>query len=153
MPSPDLHARLANWAAAQRWHARYAQAHSLEGSYRSPQPWDAPAPLPPDSPVDHSDAREIELAVCSLDLFDHLVLKAHWIMRWPPPRVLRAARQAGGLRRFADGSADHALALALECAETALIGALGVPAVTRRLRVARRIREALGGPSLAFADV
>lgn len=140
--------RLENWAATWRYRLRLDDtAGSFEGCYRSPQAphWDwnvasAPSVL---VAMNHVDAQEVELAVCALDIYHHIILKAHYVRRWSQPKCLQVARKAAGderTRRRGDFGASLLMAKALTGAQ------LQLPAVVRRTRAVERVRLELGFP-------
>lgn len=132
--------RLDNWGRAMRWYARIGRAcASLEGRYRSPQPWTAP-PVNAPGAIDQVDARDIESAVIVLPLWDHTILRAWYVHQSSPDTCMARARRAAG-----NGAPDRqAFATHIRVARGALERALTLPAVVRRDRARARVRAILG---------
>lgn len=146
-PALTLDERLENWSAVWRRKLRLGEAESIEGSYRSPQSahWEYAVPHAPMvlEARNAVDAREVELAVCALDIYHHVILKGHYVRRWSDPKCLQVARKEAGderTRRRGDFGASLLMAKALTGAQ------LDVPAVIRRTRAVERVRLALGFP-------
>lgn len=136
--------RLDNWGRAMRWYAANASGTcaSLEGHYRSPQPWHAIPPSAVPNGIDGPDAQAVESAVAVLSLFDHMLLRAWYVRRTHGDHCISLARRAAGTaapkgRGFQQHMAD---------AKSALQAALALPAVIRKDRARARVRAILGDP-------
>ena len=143
----DLEERLEAWAVFWRWrNSGQQQAESFEGQYRSPQRWDR-LPIPPQQlDVDVDDVHAIESAVCALDLFHHVLLKAWYILRISEDSCMAKARKAAGKgtrRRFRVSMAE---------AKALLYAELERPAVVRKQRASEMVRQILGLDPLTYPE-
>lgn len=148
----DLEERLEGWATFWRWKLGLEQAASIEGQYRSPQPWDQPIP-PAWLDVDEDDVQAIESAVCAMDLFHHTLLKLWYIRRRDEDTCLTTARRAAGepkeARRRGKGEGGRIRAAdsfrsSLAMAKALLLAELARPAVVRKRRASEYVRNLLG---------
>lgn len=85
-----------NWA---RWHwnglrRRPRRIKSLEGRWRSPQPWDTP-PITPLGRVDVLAAQAVEDAWQTLSFVPKMVLKQWFVLRVSLRRICRSLRVKG----------------------------------------------------------
>jgi hypothetical protein len=105
----NLEQRIDNWARMWRYQLERHSTLSLEGAYRSPQPWE-PAPVNAIVPVDVPDAWVVESAVNALpDIFYSALMRA-WHVKsaagrakhWGRGRCFREARKIayGPFSRF-----------------------------------------------------
>lgn len=85
-----------NWArwhwSAMRWHRR--RIRSIEGRYRSPQPWDAP-PITPLPRVNVLAAEAVEDAWKDLPFKPKIILKQWFVLRLPLRRICRSLKAKG----------------------------------------------------------
>lgn len=134
----DIEERLEAWGAYWRWRQTQGQAESFEGQYRSPQRWDRLPVAPAWLDIDVDDVRAIESAVCALDLFNHLLLKAWYVRRWDEDSCMATARrQTAGRRR-------SSFRKSILEAKALLLAELERPAVVRKQRVSEYVRKLLG---------
>lgn len=151
----DLESRLVNWGDCWRYRLGLdrTQAGSAEGNHRNRwrHSWDCDptvgcAPVAPRA-LDHRDADEIELAVCSIDLFNHVLLKTWYIRRFDAEGTLRKASRAA---RWPVISYPTLEAAERECsrriayAQDRVAAQLQVPAVIRKQRATAIVRDFLG---------
>ena len=80
--------RIDNWARAMQTGLARGRARSLEGLWRSPQPWDEPV-YTYRGGVDMQDAYAVEMAWASLPEFPRYILRAQYCLRWPMPQTCR----------------------------------------------------------------
>jgi len=106
----------------------------MEGGYRSPQHWDVlPVTKPP--ATDAAAAQRLELAVCSIDLWAHSLLRYWFIEKFRPEKVCRLVKKVSGRDiRFSDFDA------ALGEARHLLLIELSLPATTRKARALDRVQ-------------
>src|SRR5512144_1635851 len=97
--------RLENWGRAMRNGWTPSRAESVEGDYRSQDGIALAECAPPRLvPIRLDDAREIESAVCMIDLYHHTLLVAWYGRRLAEAHCLRlAARNAGQQRGVVRG--------------------------------------------------
>ena len=93
----------------------------------------------PSAHLDVNDAKIVESAVVTLPLYQHALLKAHYVRSYSPGKCLALAAEAAGVRRvkFRGFLSD------LEMAHALLIAALRLPAVVRKVRARELVRERL----------
>jgi len=84
----SLDERIDNWARAMQASLGQGRARSLEGRYRSPQPWDEPV-YSWRNGLDLQDAYRVEIAWASLPEFPRLILRGRHCLRWPTPQICR----------------------------------------------------------------
>lgn len=140
-----LEDRLTNWARCMRIRRQAHETPSKEADYRSPQRnhWNPPgAPAGPAGQADHADARIIDGAVSALPLRYNVVLRAHYIGGSKPQRMLALARQFG-FTRPTHSDVDAMLAMG----RAMLAKQLELPAVVRKERAERMVRQMLDNPS------
>jgi hypothetical protein len=134
----DLETRLDSWGYVLRVRRGIHTCDSVEGWYRSPRMKAAFREPPPAKVIlGAQDADEIERAVCTLDLYRHLLLKFWYVTMYSEGECLRrAAKECDIQRRHArDWPAIMGMCRALVAV------ALDHPAVIRKDR-AQRIAEA-----------
>lgn len=101
----DIHGLILNWC---RWHWRdmrwhRTSCHSVEGRWRSPQPWDAP-PVTPMGKIDQLQAQAVEDAWRKLPHLEKLLLKWHYVFKRPCGPICQDLRRHG----FAVKTVDYA---------------------------------------------
>ena len=118
----SLDYRLANWGRVVReGRAGPAATGSIEGAWRSPQPWDEPvhamnAPL---TATDRADGWKVEAAWATLSPYNRAILRSHYCWR----THYQSAILRSSTRRNSDGymaglsEAQGAIGLALERTE------------------------------------
>lgn len=99
----DLESLILNWC---RWHWRDMRwhrnsVHSIEGRWRSPQPWDAP-PITPLGKVDQQQAIAVETAWRALPHLEKLLLKWHYVFKRQPQVICSDLRRHGFLVKTID---------------------------------------------------
>ena len=159
-----LDERLENWGAI--WRSRMAgqsliaDVWSTKRGYGNAWHWDssnevssrgvhlgvAPRVAVNCDPV---DAGAVERAVCAMDIFHHVILKAEYVRQWPPEKGLYEAQKAAGERRRTVTWYDRAAAYdaSLRMARGLLTEIVDRPAVIRRQGALRLARAALAMPA------
>lgn len=147
----NLEERLVSWGVfwRRRTERRQRSAESLEGNWRSKQPWDVPPLTAPPRCNDPADAEIIEAAVCSLPLFYHVLLKSKYVRQYNDAECVMWARKAGNLRR--EPTSNFPVELAMGKAK--LIEQLALPVVLRKQRASEYVRRLLGLDPLTFPPI
>lgn len=136
-----LRERCENWARAYALRRLRGQANSFEGNFRCNRFSAEPGAPPEWTDIDIHDAQRIEDAAQLLPLFEHMLLRFHYIRKWHAGKCMEdAADWAKVPRRQWSG-----FPAALNMAHALLTEALEVPAVVRKVRVRAIAREALDG--------
>lgn len=94
----SLEDRLMGWGDAMRMRRQAHETPSKESDYRSPQAphWRPPgAPVGPSVTLDYADAMVIDGQVAALPMKYNVVLRAHYVGRSKPERMLSLAKQVG----------------------------------------------------------
>jgi hypothetical protein len=141
-----IDARCENWAECYRDRHRRQQVASLEGAYRSPQRehWLHGLAPPVERPdLDWRDAELINGAWQAIPTAYHqIILGAWYVRRWSPAKCERVAC-ADMPERPRRGITDTEWQVVLDSAHAHLLEQLDLPAVTRRERLAERVRGVL----------
>jgi hypothetical protein len=88
--------RVENWGRAMQVGFGRGRARSLEGLWRSPQPWDMPVQSWRGG-IDLADAYAVELAWGSLPDFPRIILRARYCLSWVTPKTCRVVTRVTGL--------------------------------------------------------
>lgn len=131
---------------AKRLDRRYAApVRSLERGFVSPQRnhWQLPGLTRVPTDLDLEDAQRLELAVSSVDMYHHAVLRGWHVYRLAEPVVLRLAAKAADC----DRSKLRAWPATIRMAYALLAGALELPAVIHRDRARARVLAIFEGDS------
>jgi hypothetical protein len=129
--------RIENWGRAMQVDGRRGRARSLEGMFRSRQPWDEPV-YRWRGVVDVEDAYRVELAWGSLPDFERVILRGQYCLGWVPPKICRV------VGRLTDQSIRyHDFGRHLNLAVNALGEALARSEGENRLEVRRWAKKVL----------
>lgn len=137
-----LEARCENWGTWQRSLTIAIAVSSKEGEYRSPQSrhWLLPVVSAP-AQTDVADAQVVEHAVCAMDLYHHMILRAWYVQRVSEPVCLRLAAKTAAEPRGRLRGWPSTLAMA----HALLSASLALPAVIRKARARAIVVEMLAG--------
>ena len=101
-----LRDRVFNWSRAHRWYRANGRAFSLEGAYRSPQPWHE-VPICHGPGIDLFDAWEVELAWRKISATSRWCLKMHYHDAMHPVAACRLIRKYAALSLRASSWRDY----------------------------------------------